>query len=74
MAKGVRELAVAVAPELIGNRHFDFRAGLDSAIEGRIDIFEINVQTGRGSADGLRRQAAEVGELIAQHDDGVADF
>ena len=47
VAEGIGDLAVAVAPELIFERHVHFRARRHCAIEGRIHIFQIEEDPAR---------------------------
>src|SRR5947207_9839300 len=47
VAKRIGDLAVAVAPELIFERHVHFRPSRHRAIEGRIHIFQIEEDPAR---------------------------
>ncbi len=55
MTERIGDLAVAIAPELIGQRHGYDGARLDRPIEHSVDIFRVQVQNDRTAAQGLRR-------------------
>src|SRR5882762_5804041 len=73
MAKRIGQLAVTVAPEHICDRHFYFGASLYGAIKGCVHAVQVNVQSHADAAGGLGRERAILRELIAQHDDGIAN-
>src|SRR5437879_4851485 len=74
VAKGVSELAITIAPELIRNGHFNLCSGFYRAIESSIDVLNIDVQAHGRAADGLRRESAELWIFVAQHDQRISDL
>src|SRR5258708_38872007 len=73
MAEGIGELAVAIAPELVVEWHVHLGARSDSAVEGSVHIFQVKEETARVLGS-WRRRAGHAGELVGQHDMGVADL
>src|SRR3954468_20323937 len=67
MAERVLELAVAIAPELVGNRHGDLRAGLDRARDETVDVVDVQVNGDRRALERLRPERAPLWHLIGQH-------
>src|SRR5436305_1104265 len=52
MAEGVFHRAVAVAPELVGERHFHRAAGFHRALECGVGVLDVKVERGAGAAAG----------------------
>src|SRR5437879_10217284 len=74
VAGRILHLAVAVAPEHVGEGHEDLRARLDRAPEGLVDVGHVHVQVAGGPAHRGRRPAPHAWLFIAQPEDGVADL
>src|SRR5579872_1049875 len=74
MAKRIHQLAVAVAPELIRERHLHFRPGLHSLVEHIVHVRNIEENTHRRTADRFWRPAAGMRHLISKHEEGIADL
>src|ERR1700722_5700264 len=74
VAEGIFQPSVTIAPELVHDRHFNFRARLHRAIESGINPVKIDVKCARRPADRLWRESAKLREFVAQHDDGVPDL
>src|SRR5438132_3507249 len=74
VAGRILHLAVAVAPEHVGEGHDDLRAGLHRPLERLVDVGHVDVQVTGGPAHRSRRPASHARLLIAQHEDGVADL
>src|SRR5688572_11735870 len=55
--EGVAQLAVAVAPEHVLQRHHHLRTGIDGALEGRIDLGDMEM-------DGDGRAAKSLGACV----------
>src|SRR5260370_18215866 len=72
LAKRVRELPVAVSPELIHERHVHFGTRGNGTVEGFIHIFRVqeDVNGIRGTGRG---RAGHAGKLVSDENDGVAD-
>src|SRR5205085_210247 len=73
MPERVHELAVALAPDLVGERLADDRAGLDRTVPGGVDVADLQVQDDRRALERLRRDDAELGELVGEHHLRVAE-
>jgi hypothetical protein len=74
MAERVLQLAVAVAPEHVGDRHQDRRAGLDGLFEAGVDVLHVVVNRDRRALQRIRAECLMVGPLVGQHQHGVADL
>ncbi|MDE2509175.1 MAG: 4-hydroxythreonine-4-phosphate dehydrogenase PdxA [Planctomycetota bacterium] len=65
MAEGIFHLAVAVAPELIGHRHFDGAPGFDRAVNVTIGLPIVRTSVAHGTAfDIAGSGSAETSSLI----------
>src|ERR1044071_199662 len=69
----ILNLTVAVAPELIGHRHFYSCPGLHGAVESSIGVFDVQVERDTRPAAAFWRKAMWW-KLIAQHEHRVSDF
>src|SRR5262245_21698894 len=74
MAERVLELSGPVAVELVLDRPQLFRARLQGALEGAIDVLDVDQHRHWGAPDGLRPTDIHVGVLVRHHDHGVADL
>jgi len=75
MSKRIGKGAVAVAPELVGDRHGFFSTGGDCLFEGGVHIGDIEIKSGRSSAEALWRLGiAWILHLVGEEDDGVANL
>src|SRR5690348_9054609 len=54
VAERILDESAAVAPELVGQRHDDFSAGVDGALPGRIHVVAIDEEADRCAAQRLR--------------------
>src|SRR5260221_10901682 len=71
MSEGITNLPVTISPELVFERHFDFRAGFHRSIENGIHIVRVKKQIDRvGRIRGWR--AGHPGKFVAQHQDRIA--
>src|SRR5260370_15903393 len=73
MAEGIGQFAVAIAPKLVVEWHVHLGARSDRAVEGSVHIFQGQEETARGLCS-WRRRGGHAGELVGQHDMGVADL
>jgi hypothetical protein len=73
VAEGIDELAVAVAPEGVAQRHQGLGAGGHGALPYRIGVAHVEVHDDRRALEGERPAAAVVGKIVAQHEHGIAD-
>src|SRR5690242_7070000 len=69
---GVARLAVAVAPELVADRHRNGTTGASSLRKQRVGIIHLQMQH-EGQGIGGHRFSAEFREIIVEHQPGVAD-
>src|SRR5438046_2646886 len=72
-AEGILHVAVAVAPELIGQRKDDRAAGGYGFLEAGVDVRHVQAQHDRPIPLGGRR-AAELREMVGEHEHGIADL
>src|SRR4029077_17031496 len=68
------QLAVAVTPKLVADRHVNPGTRFDGAIKRRIDAINVDVQPHAYAAAAERRQRPELRPFVAQHDDRVANL
>ena len=73
VAEGIGELAVALAPERLGQLVPDRGAGLHRARPRGVDVLDVELEHRGRTADGQRRDDARVGELAGDVDDRVAE-
>jgi hypothetical protein len=69
----ILDLAVAVAPEHVRQRHDRLCARIHGLLPDRVGIVHIQVDEDRGAFQGQRAIAAPVGKVVGQHDARVAD-
>src|SRR5262249_30935858 len=74
MAERVLELSGPIAVELVLDRPQLLRARLQSALEGAVDVLDVDQHRHRGAPDGLRPADVHVRVLVRDHDHGVADL
>src|SRR6266516_671176 len=74
VAEGILELAVTIAPKHFLDGHHGLGAGGDSALKNFVNIGQVEVNSDGGSIELLRRAAAELGKLVTEHEDGIADL
>src|SRR2546423_12163263 len=74
VAEGILEFAVTVAPEHFLDWHHSLGSGSDGALENFVNVGQVEVNGDGRSVKLLGRAAAEFGKLIAEHEEGIADF
>ena len=73
MAERIFGQAVAVAPELVGQRHLHRAARLECAVKSSVGILDVKVKSDAGAAARFRRKTAWR-KFTAQHEHGITDF
>src|SRR5215471_11334650 len=73
MAEWILDLAVAVTPEHVADRHNGLGAEPDRARGDAFDVFDIEVDGDRRSPERFRSKRAVFGHFIDQHERGIAD-
>src|SRR5437867_8157161 len=68
----ILHVAVAVAPELIGEWESDHASGVDRLREGGVGVRHVEAEHNRPVSFGDRRRA-EFGKIVGEHEHGVAD-
>jgi hypothetical protein len=68
----IGEHPVAIAPELVGDRHQHGGPGVDRALEQRIDILDVEMQRHRRPAKAGRRPHG-TGKFVDDEEAGVAE-
>ena len=76
VAERVAHDAVAVTPELVGQRRHHLGAGVDCPLEGGLDVGHLKVDRHRRAAECLRRRRLPVGvlgEVVVEHHHRTVD-
>ncbi len=70
----IRDLAEAVAPELVLDRHRDRRARIDRLLNDLVDILDVQEDAHGCATELLRRRQGRLRHWIGEHEHGVADL
>src|SRR5215204_4299052 len=74
MPEGVLELTRPIAVELVLDRTQLLRACFHRDVEGLVDVLDVHTEGDGRAADLLRADDAHLGELVREHDHGIADL
>src|SRR5712664_2541428 len=74
VSEGIRHRAEAIAVELVRHGFLNRSAGSNRLIKDRVDVFHIDHDAHRRSAERLRTFVAHLGKLIGEHDRRIANL